>query len=234
MKSVVHIYCDESCHLENDRMKAMVLGALCCPADRRKSISRRLKELKAEHGLSPGFEIKWVKVSPAKLAFYKLLVDLFFDEPMLNFRGVIVPDKKLLDHERFGQNHDEFYYKQWFLLLDRLIKLGNGYRIFIDIKDTQGSEKVGKLHEILCNARYDFNQDVINSIEQVQSDHVPLLQLADLLIGVLSYAHRGLLGSPAKQALVSHVQGSSGLNLLKSSSLNEQKFNLLVWRGRSC
>lgn len=234
MKSVVHIYCDESCHLENDRMKAMVLGALWCPADRRKSLSRRVKELKARHGLSPDFEIKWVKVSPAKLAFYLLLVDLFFDEPMLHFRGVVVPDKKLLDHGRFRQSHDEFYYKQWFLLLDRLIKFGNGYRIFIDIKDTQGCEKVGKLHEILCNARYDFNQDVINSIEQVQSDHVPLLQLADLLIGALSYAHRGLQGSPAKQALVSHIQSRSGLNLLKSSSLNEQKFNLLVWRGRSC
>ena len=51
MTKVVHIYCDESCHLENDGMKAMVLGALWCPADRRQSISRRLKELKAEHGL---------------------------------------------------------------------------------------------------------------------------------------------------------------------------------------
>jgi len=234
VKSVVHIYCDESCHLENDRMKAMVLGALCCPADHRKLLARRVKELKARHGLSPDFEIKWVRVSPAKLAFYLLLVDLFFDEPMLHFRGVVVPDKKLLDHGRFRQSHDEFYYKQWFLLLDRLIKFGNGYRIFIDIKDTQGSGKVWKLHEILCNARCDFNQDVINSIEQVQSDHVPLLQLADLLIGALSYAHRGLQGSPAKQALVSHIQSRSGLNLLKSSSLNEQKFNLLVWRGRSC
>lgn len=234
MTNVVHIYCDESCHLENDRMKAMVLGALWCPADRRKSLSRRVKELKAKHGLSPDFEIKWVKVSPAKLAFYMLLVDLFFDEPMLHFRGVIVPDKKLLDHERFGQSHDEFYYKQWFLLLNKLIRFENSYRIFIDIKDTQGAGKVEKLHEILCNARYDFSQDVISSIEQVQSDHVPLLQLADLLIGALSYAHRGLQSSQAKKALVSHIQGRSGLNLLEGSPLNEQKFNLLVWRGRSC
>ena len=32
MTESIHIYCDESCHLENDGMKAMVLGALWCPA----------------------------------------------------------------------------------------------------------------------------------------------------------------------------------------------------------
>ncbi len=28
MSQVFNIYCDESCHLENDRQKAMVLGAI--------------------------------------------------------------------------------------------------------------------------------------------------------------------------------------------------------------
>ena len=48
MSNTVHIYCDESCHLENDGMKAMVLGALWCPADQRKLLSRKIKVLKAE------------------------------------------------------------------------------------------------------------------------------------------------------------------------------------------
>ncbi len=30
MTQTIHIYCDESCHLENDGMQAMVLGALWC------------------------------------------------------------------------------------------------------------------------------------------------------------------------------------------------------------
>lgn len=78
MTDTMHIYCDESCHLENDGMKAMVLGALWCPADHRKLLSRKIKALKAEHGLPPSFEIKWVKVSPGKLPFYQALLDLFF------------------------------------------------------------------------------------------------------------------------------------------------------------
>ncbi len=31
MSQVFNIYCDESCHLEHDREKVMVLGAVWCP-----------------------------------------------------------------------------------------------------------------------------------------------------------------------------------------------------------
>ena len=41
MSESIHIYCDESCHLENDGMKAMVLGALWCPASHRKFTQER-------------------------------------------------------------------------------------------------------------------------------------------------------------------------------------------------
>ena len=233
MSNTVHIYCDESCHLENDGMKAMVLGALWCPAGQRKLLSRKIKALKAEYGLPASFEIKWVKVSPGKLPFYQALLDLFFDEALLNFRAVVVPEKQLLDHRRFFQSHDEFYYKQWYLLLSRLIAPENRYRIFLDMKDTQGQRKVEKLHQVLCNANYDFDRNIIHSIEQVQSHDVPLLQLADLLIGALSYFHRCLHGSPAKQALVAHIRHRSGLRLEKSSLLKDEKFNLFIWRAQS-
>jgi len=229
----IHIYCDESCHLENDGMKAMVLGALWCSAERQKFLSRKVKALKALHGLPPTFEIKWVKVSPGKLPFYQAVLDLFFDEPLLHFRGLVVPDKQLLNHGRFAQSHDDFYYKQWYTLLNRLIDPEKRYRIFLDIKDTQGRRKVAKLHDVLCNANYDFDRSIIDSIEQVQSHDVPLLQLADLLIGALSYVHRDLHGSPAKQALVAHIRQRSGLTLEQSSLWRAEKFNLLVWRAQS-
>jgi hypothetical protein len=29
---LIKIYCDESCHLENDHIPVMVLGAVTCPA----------------------------------------------------------------------------------------------------------------------------------------------------------------------------------------------------------
>ncbi len=233
MSESIHIYCDESCHLENDGMKAMVLGALWCPAAHRKFLARKVKALKADHGLPAGFEIKWVKVSPGQLPFYQALLDLFFDEPLLRFRGLVVPDKQALDHGRFAQNHDEFYYKLWYTLLNRLIDPDKRYRIYLDIKDTQGQKKVLKLHEVLCNANYDFDRSIIESIELVQSHDVLLLQLADVLIGALSYVHRDLHDSPAKQALVAHLRHRSGLRLEQSSLLRAEKFNLFVWRAQT-
>ena len=41
-----NIYCDESCHLENDPHKAMVLGAIWCAKDDKEQLFGRLKEIK--------------------------------------------------------------------------------------------------------------------------------------------------------------------------------------------
>ena len=196
-------------------------------------LARKIKDLKKRHGLPPQLEIKWVKVSPGQLDFYLALIDLFFDEPLLNFRGLVVPDKQALEHGRFEQNHDEFYYKMWYLLLNRLIDPAQHYRIFLDIKDTQGQAKVIKLHNVLCNANYDFDRSVIEKIELVHSHDVLLLQLADLLIGAVGYLHRGLQESPAKLALVAHLRNRSGLSLEKSSLLKAEKFNLFVWKPQT-
>ena len=230
MSELIHVYCDESCHLEHDESSSMALGAIWCPASYRAMLGRKIKALKAAHAFEAEREIKWVKVSPAKLDFYLALVDLFFDEPMLHFRGLVVPDKAALDHERFGQTHDDFYYKMWYQLLNWLISSEQRLRVFIDIKDTRGQAKVTKLHEILCNANYDFDRSLIVSIEQEHSHDVPLLQLADLLIGALTYQHRGLSGSEAKQAVIERIQQRSGLSLGRSSTVRAEKFNLFVWR----
>ena len=92
MTTEYNVYCDESCHLENDGQKAMVLGAVWCPKEKRLEIAERIREIKQKHGLERDFEIKWTKVSPSKLAFYQDIVDYFFDDDDLHFRGLVVPD----------------------------------------------------------------------------------------------------------------------------------------------
>ena len=34
MSDIFHVYCDESCHLENDHQNAMVVGAVWCLLDK--------------------------------------------------------------------------------------------------------------------------------------------------------------------------------------------------------
>ena len=111
------IYCDESCHLEQDGQPIMVLGAVWCPQEKTREIAVRIRELKQRHGLSSTFEIKWAKVSPAKVAFYRDVLDYFFDDDDLHFRALIVANKAKLRHEDFEQDHDTWYYKMYFDLL---------------------------------------------------------------------------------------------------------------------
>ena len=98
MSQVFNIYCDESCHLENDHQQVMVLGAVWCPQEKTREIFVRIREIKIRHEMRPDFEVKWSKVSPAKKEFYIDLIDYFFDDDDLHFRALIVPDKSKLQH----------------------------------------------------------------------------------------------------------------------------------------
>lgn len=232
MSEIYNIYCDESCHLEHDHQKAMVLGAIWCPLDKRREIAVRLREIKQKHGLSPDFEVKWTKVSPGKKDFYLDLLDYFFDDDDLHFRALIVPDKLKLNHDAVpGQNHDVWYYKMYFDMLKVIISPDSRYRVYIDIKDTRGTEKAAKLHDVLCNNMYDFSRKVIERLQQAHSHEIEQLQLADLLIGAISYLNRGLSGNAGKEALVSRMRERSGYDLTRSTLLREEKLNLFVWQA---
>lgn len=227
-----NIYCDESCHLEHDKSQVMVLGAVWCPTDKVREIAVRLREIKAAHGLSTTFELKWTKVGPGKLAYYREVLDYFFDDDDLHFRALVVPDKGKLDHAAHHQDHDTFYYKMYFDLLKVLFDPKAQYQIYLDIKDTRSQRKVDYLKEVLHNAHYDFQKSMIQKVQQIRSHEAELLQVADLLIGAVGYANRGLESSPAKLALVKRLRGRSGYSLTRNTYLREEKVNIFVWNAR--
>jgi len=226
------IYCDESCHLPNDNCEAMVLGALWMPNEEIKHISKQIRLIKNVHNLPSQFEVKWVKVSPSKLRFYKDLINYFFDESFLHFRAVIVSDKNLLNHKQFQQTHDDWYYKMYFTLLTQLISPENKYFIYLDYKDTQGGKKVRNLKKVLCNSILDFNSEIIQRVQLVRSDESEQIQLTDLMIGLLSYNARNLKSSSAKLELVDLFRERSGYSLRRSTLLREEKTNLFFWRAK--
>lgn len=233
MSQIFNVYCDESCHLEHDHKSAMVLGAVWCPKDISHDIFKDIRDIKTRHGLKSNFEIKWTKVSPSKLDFYLSLIDYFFSNDNLHFRCLVVPDKSIIDHNKVeGQTHDSWYYKMYFLLLQAIINPQYKYRVFIDIKDTNGGEKKEKLHEVLNNSNCDFDSKIVEKIQIVKSDEIELVQIADLLIGVMSYLSRGIDTSTAKNALVQRVREKSGYKLVESTLVREDKFNIFVWRSR--
>lgn len=161
--SSLNIYCDESTHLPNDGQPFMVLGAIICPVNRSRKINVRLREIRSRHGLPPEFEIKWTKVSPSKLAFYLDVIDYFLDDDDLNFRGVIAP-KQGLDHKRFNQTHDDWYYKMMFYLIRNVLPAREEAFIYLDKKDTNGQQKIDRLRTVIANAEYDFNRSNIRRL----------------------------------------------------------------------
>jgi len=232
MSQVFNIYCDESCHLENDGKKVMVIGAVWCKKELAEGSARRLREIKKKHKLSGDFEVKWTKVSASKVDFYQDYLDYFFDDDDLHFRGVVI-QKTGLRHGDFGQSHDTWYYKMFFTLIEPILAPKNHYYIYLDIKDTRSQGKVKKLHEVLANKMYDFDRSIVKGIQQVRSHHVEQVQLADLLIGALGYANRGMGTNQGKCALIERIKQRSKYSLLRKTLLCEQKFNIFHWNPRS-
>ena len=230
MTELFNIYCDESCHLENDKHSAMVLGAVWCPESKATQLNQKIAAIKKQYKFSRYFEIKWTKISSGKLEFYRELITFFFDQNDLNYRAWIISDKAILKHETHQQTHDDWYYKMYFYLLRNIFRSGNEYHIYLDIKDTRGRKKLQKLHEVLINAKYDFNRKMITKMQHVHSHDIGLLQLTDLITGAISYKARNLTTSTAKQSIIQEIKLKSGLNLEISTLPSEVKFNLCFWR----
>ncbi|MDE0533512.1 MAG: DUF3800 domain-containing protein [Albidovulum sp.] len=228
---VFNIYCDESCHLENDGIPVMALGAVFCEAHVVRKLSERIRDLKAKYGLSSGFEAKWTKISPAKAEFYLALVNLYLADDRLRFRGLVVPNKQILRHDDFDRSHDDWYYKMYFKMLRPIFTATHQYRIYLDVKDTRGGPRIRKLRNILANGHQDFDRECVVRVQQVRSHESELLQLADVLTAALGYANRSLAGSSAKSAVVARLRARLGSDALSQTSrLEAVKFSLLVWQ----
>lgn len=231
-----NVYCDETCHLEHDGINVMVLGAVWCPQSKLKEINQRIRQIKERNGVSPIMELKWTKISPAKIDLYRDIVNYYFDDDDLHFRAVVIPDKSKLNHEQFHQTHDDWYYKMYFDMLKVIFNPTDNYEVYIDIKDTNSYRKAQKLKDVCCNSLYDFSQRVIKRLQPIRSEEVQIMQLVDILIGAVGYENRNFPAefekSAAKQNIIELIKKRSGYTMRKTTLLREEKLNLLAWDAR--
>ena len=227
-----NVYCDESCHLEKDTSPVMILGAMYCQEERKKQIYDEIRAIKTKHNISSFFEIKWTKVSESKIDFYLELLDYFWNNQDLLYRGLVASGKQSLDHDKYnGGDYDLWYYKMYYRMLDPVISPNKKYHIMVDIKDTRGGKRVAKLREVLCKNIYDFKKEVIDQIGQINSKESEILQLADLINGALAFYHRGLAdNADSNQGKVKFVRAlQRHVDLDNNTRYGERKFNLFIW-----
>jgi Protein of unknown function (DUF3800) len=219
------VFVDESCHLEHDGISVMSIGYIKVPRLAYEELKSGYRTIKEEFGIES--EIKWSKFSKLRLPFYKKLVDFFFDTP-LEFRCVLVKYKERLNHEDFNRgSHDNFYYKMTYYLL-RPNPPGLEYRVFLDIKDTRGREKLQKIDEVFHN--YHHGDSPFVKFQHLHSHDNDFFQLADFFIGAITYKCRWVKNEVpinlAKQDFISYLESKSGFTLNEGTAPWETKFNI--------
>lgn len=177
MNKTFNIYCDESCHIENDHKDYMLLGSINCAYPQVKRHTKRIDELKKAHNFYA--EIKWSNVSKSKIKFYLDLLDYFL-ETDLRFRAICIKKNQIKCDENY--TFEDFYYKMYYYLLNYKVDTLDHYNVYLDIKDTLSAQKVKRLKEIL-NVKF----GVFRNVQNIRSDESLLMQLADFIMGAISY-----------------------------------------------
>jgi hypothetical protein len=212
-----NFYCDENCHLENDKMPFMIIAYVSSAYNQVKLHNSNIRALKLKHFLKG--EMKWSALSKSQYPFYNELIEYFFATD-LQFRAIVI-DKSQLKHDQFNQTHDDFYDKMYFQLLNKKIYPENNYNIYIDIKDTHSYKKAANLKKFL-----NLNFIAVRNLQVIRSHESELMQLADVLMGAISYYLRKENKVIAKNKVIEKIQAHCKLPLTQSTPRLSEKFNL--------
>lgn len=232
MTEIINIYCDESCHLQYDKEKVMLVSCVWCEKHFVRQISEELRELKNKHNISRFAELKWTKVSKSKIDYYSELLDYFFSNKNLHFRTIIIPDKNMLNHSKFNQNHNIWYYKMIYHLVKYLFTGIKQFNIYVDKKENSNQAKK-ELQKTMRLLRHYYNPNVF--MQNIRSHESELMQLNDFLQGAVGFYTRGYMESStniAKVEIVRKIINKYNINLCPDKGKNKDtKFNILIWEA---
>ena len=226
-KEEINIYCDESCHLENEECKTMVVACIRCPKDKVQKISNDIIAIKKKHKIWKFAEIKWTKVSKSKNDFYIDLLNYFFDNQFLKFRAIVI-DKSTLNHPARQQNHNTWYFKMIYYLVDKILEVNKIYNVYVDKKENSYQARY-ELQKTKSFLQRDCEYIKVQNITSYKSE---LMQLNDFLQGIVCYYNRDLHlldnANVTKVELINLIE-QKGINLGKTNY--DSKFNLFLWEG---
>jgi len=207
---IAEIYIDESSQTQH---RYLVLGGVVVAFTER----TRLDELimAARQPELPEGEAKWTKVSRSKLAAYKRIVDVLFDNTdLVHFHSLFV-DTTLLDHRSFNDGDREIgFNKEIYQLARKFSQLyeNNLFHVYPDRRRTsQPPEELRLILNRGCRKDRDSRDWPFRRCQFRDSDTTLPLQLVDILIGALAFRLNGHAdapnASPAKLELSEHVLG---------------------------
>jgi hypothetical protein len=222
-----NLYCDEA---STTGARYMLIGGLWVPWETEPAVRSALSEVRARHNLLA--EMKWTKVSQTMLPAYKDFVDVFFAEPALAFKCIVL-DTRILDYETFHRGDEELgFYKFYFQLVSRNLTPGNLYWLFTDERKNRKPYRLAVL-KLTVNRWWKKRADVepLHNVEPRRSHGEDLIQLTDILLGATAYAWNERMGSRAKLSLIAHIAQRLGWPTLRVATRpTAPKVNIWKWR----
>jgi len=229
--SISDIYIDESSQTKN---RFLLIGGIIIKANLVSSANERLAAARVPE--LPHGEMKWGKVSGAKLSAYKRYVDCFFDAE--EFKGAhfhsLIVDTRLLDHARFNSGSKEIGFNKEIYQLARkmaIIYPAGIFHLYPDYRDT--NQHPDDLRNILNYGRHkerDGRKWPFRRCQFRDSSKTPLLQLVDILLGAVAYGknehHKQPGASQHKLELGRHIMRRAGVRDLSKDTSKTGKFTI--------
>lgn len=232
---IAEIYVDESSQTKN---RYLLIGGIIIPSADVYGASESL--LRARLPELPHGEMKWGKVSKAKLEAYKRTIDLFFDSTHFqrsHFHCLIV-DTHLQNHGRFNLGSREIgFNKEVFQIANKFARIYNKYLFHLYPDYRQTSQKPDDLRNILNHSRHksgDRRDWPFRRCQFRDSSQTPLLQLVDLLLGSVAFGknehYKAENASEAKIEMARHTLKRAGVKKLDIDTAMTGKFT--IWHRK--
>lgn len=234
-----HAYCDESRQTQN---RFMVFGGLVVPAEKVEPIEAAFSEWRLRRGMSA--ELKWTKVSRAKLDEYRSFVELGFsliERDELHFKSVVF-DTDEIDYRSHHDNDKDLGFNKLFyhFLLHKFATYArtDEDRLLVFMDERKSSHSLTTLRDVLNSGirkRYGRRQNVVSAVEARDSKSSDLFQLADVLMGAVGWhcndCHQRPDCGPAKKLLAERIAERVCLpHLGHQTPFGHRRFE--IWRFR--
>lgn len=220
------VYCDES-HpdlliSQKSNARFIVIGSLWVEKESRKFLRNEINELKKQYLV--GGEIKWGKVSPSRLEFYKRLISWFFNKGhSLRFRAIVIERKKINLLTYHDNDQELGFYKFYYQLLHHWITDFNCYYIFCDFKVNRKKDRLHTLKQCLINSNLSAS---VPLVQAVRSSESVLIQMTDLLTGLVSARYnQSCLPGSSKDILLQKCEDYLK-KPISATGAQENKFNV--------
>lgn len=233
---ILEVYVDESSQTNH---RYFGLAGLTINYTQVAELERRIRAARLPD--LPAAEMGWKKVSRAKLAAYKRVVNVLFDRKLetqpMHFHLMVIDSSRLKDNVFNGGSREVGFNKEVYQICQRMARLYR-YRLFhvyLDSRTTKSSPE--ELRTMLCfglRKKGDTRDWPFRRVHfRESSDSLPM-QLCDILLGAVMFRinrhHLAPGASPAKRELSDHILRAAGITDVMTDTSYTGRFT--IWHRR--